>query len=74
MDEPHIYYVEWKNPDLEEYMCMIPFISNSRRGKLAEEDKRPNTGYLGVGVYENVDGEEEGGNFGRVIKIFYILI
>lgn len=53
---------------------MIPFISNSRRGKLAEEDKRPNTGYLGVGVYENVDGEEEGGNFGRVIKIFYILI
>lgn len=53
---------------------MIPFISNSRRGKIAEEEKRLNTGYLVVGVYRNVDWEEEKGNFGEVLEMFYILI
>lgn len=46
---------------------MIAFMSTSRRGKPAEEDKRPKTAYLGVGVYGGLDWKEEGGNFGRVL-------
>lgn len=53
---------------------MIPFISNSRRGKITEEEKGLNTGYLGVAVYRNVDWEEEKGNFWKALKILYILI
>lgn len=73
MGEPLICSVEWKKPDLKESISTIPFISNSKRGGIAEEERRQNAGYLGVGVYGSV-GWEEGGDFGKVLGIFYILI
>lgn len=47
---------------------MILFILNSRHGKLFEEDRRPNTSYLWVDVYGNVDWKKEGGSFGGYEK------
>lgn len=47
---------------------MIPFISNLKRGKLAEEDRRQNTRYLRVRVDGTAEWNEEGGSFGRYWK------
>lgn len=68
MNEPHVYSVEWEKPDTKMYICVILFVSNSRWGKLLDEDRRPNTVYLGVDVYVKVDWEKERGNFGGYWK------
>lgn len=62
MDPLHIFYIEWKKPDTKECICMISMISNSRRGELADEDKRQNIHYLGVSGYRSIEWEGGGRN------------
>lgn len=62
MDALYIFYDEWKKPYTKECICMISIISNSRRGVLADEDKRQSIHYLGVSGYGSVEWEGGGRN------------